>query len=98
MELGRLFNEGTVLCLGDRTPLGRVEEIFGPVTAPLYALRYTGSAGAPPVSAAAGAPVFSVEKYAAMLEPEVLQTQASLPSRRALRCVLVLVAGWCAPN
>lgn len=74
--MGRVFDEGTVLCLGDRTALGRVEEIFGPIQAPLYALRYTGSAGAPPDSAAAGAPVFTVDKYAAQLEPEVLQTQA----------------------
>ena len=74
MELGRVFDEGTVLCLGDRTALGRVEEVFGPITAPLYALRYTGAAGAPPAGAAAGAPVFTVDKYAAMLEPEVLQT------------------------
>lgn len=70
-----MFDEGTVLCLGDRRALGRVEEIFGPVSAPLYALRYTGSAGPPPESAAAGALVFTVEKYAAKLEAELLQAQ-----------------------
>lgn len=85
-----MFDEGTVLCLGDRTALGRVEEVFGPITAPLYALRYTGAAGAPPASAAAGEPVFTVDKYAAMLEPEVLQTtQVShgkvLPNSSTLR-------------
>lgn len=90
MELGRVFDEGTVLCLGDRTALGRVEEVFGPITAPLYALRYTGAAGAPPASAAAGEPVFTVDKYAAMLEPEVLQTtqvwlREVLPNSSTLR-------------
>ena len=77
MELGRVFDEGTVLCLGDRRALGRVEEVFGPVSAPLYALRYTGSAGPPPESAAVGALVFTVEKYAAKLEAELLQTQVA---------------------
>ncbi|KIY96765.1 hypothetical protein MNEG_11199 [Monoraphidium neglectum] len=32
--------EGSVLLLEDRCPVGRVEEVFGPVTQPLYAFRY----------------------------------------------------------
>jgi hypothetical protein len=32
----------SVLLLEDRTPIGCVEEVFGPVTMPLYALRYGG--------------------------------------------------------
>lgn len=36
----RALAEGTVLVLEDRTVLGVVEEVFGPVTAPLYAMRY----------------------------------------------------------
>lgn len=31
----------SVLLLEDKTPIGRVEEVFGPLTMPLYALRYT---------------------------------------------------------
>ena len=36
----RALNEGSFLVLEDRTIIGAVEDIFGPVQAPLYALRY----------------------------------------------------------
>jgi H/ACA ribonucleoprotein complex non-core subunit NAF1 len=36
----RALNEGSILVLEDRTIIGTVEDIFGPVQAPLYALRY----------------------------------------------------------
>ncbi len=29
----------SVICLEDRSPVGRIEEVFGPVMMPLYALR-----------------------------------------------------------
>jgi hypothetical protein len=38
----------SVLLLEDKTPLGRVEEVFGPLTQPLYALRYGGPQPPPP--------------------------------------------------
>jgi hypothetical protein len=38
----------SVLLLEDKTPVGRVEEVFGPLTLPLYALRYGGPSPAPP--------------------------------------------------
>ena len=47
----------SVLLLEDKTPLGRVEEVFGPLTMPLYALRY-GGPQPPPAALAAGARVF----------------------------------------
>lgn len=40
----RALNEGSALVLQDGTPIGVVEDIFGPVQAPLYALRYAGPA------------------------------------------------------
>ena len=43
-----MFDEGAVLVLaGSRAPLGRVEEVFGPVAAPLYALRCAAPGGLP---------------------------------------------------
>ena len=80
-ELGRVFGEGTVLCLEDRTPLGRVTEVFGPIQAPLYALRYSGSAGPLPGTVTAGAHVCAVEKYASALEAEAVQQQVGCSVR-----------------
>ena len=62
-----------MLCLEDRTPLGRVTEVFGPIQAPLYALRYSGNPGAPPDSVTPGAHVCAVAKYALALEPDIVQ-------------------------
>lgn len=73
-ELTRPLDEGSILCLEDRTVLGRVEEVFGPVKAPLYALRYAGK-GAIPQAVQAPAWVFSVEKYTEFVPPEALQPQ-----------------------
>lgn len=51
-EGGRVFDEGSVLVLAEgRVALGRVEEVFGPVAAPLYALRYAGPGELPPAAA-----------------------------------------------
>ncbi len=51
-EGGRVFDEGSVLVLAEgRAALGRVEEVFGPVAAPLYALRYAGPGELPPAAA-----------------------------------------------
>lgn len=38
-ELMRALDVGTVLCSESRVPYGRIEDIFGPVSRPLYALR-----------------------------------------------------------
>lgn len=46
-----MFDEGAVLVLAEgRAPLGRVEDVFGPVAAPLYALRYAGQGELPPAA------------------------------------------------
>ena len=42
-----LLDDGSTLCLADRRPFGAVEETFGPVTAPLYAVRRCQAAGEP---------------------------------------------------
>lgn len=41
LENGRAVVDGTVLCLANREPLGRVWEIFGPVRHPHYIVRTT---------------------------------------------------------
>ena len=81
-----MFSEGTVLCLEDRTPLGRVTELFGPVHAPLYALRYSGSAASVPATVAAGSHVCAVEKYASALEAEAVHKQVSFSPERSDFC------------
>lgn len=51
----------SVLLLEDKTPIGRVEEVFGPLTMPLYALRYAGPQP-PPAALATSARVFFTGK------------------------------------
>lgn len=53
--------EGSLLVLGSRAVVGRVEEVFGPVASPLYALRYAGPAPMPG-EVAPGAQLFSVDR------------------------------------
>eukprot|EP00959_Pyramimonas_sp_CCMP1952_P054398 1137535-Pyramimonas_sp.AAC.1 len=35
----KVLDEGSIICLPTRAPIGRVEEIFGPVSAPFYIVR-----------------------------------------------------------
>ncbi|KAK9825368.1 hypothetical protein WJX81_005599 [Elliptochloris bilobata] len=69
-EGGRVFDEGAVLVLADsRAPLGRVEEVFGPVTAPLYALRYA-PPGSLPKAATPGAQVSALARLSKEVCPQ----------------------------
>ncbi|EFN54041.1 hypothetical protein CHLNCDRAFT_136109 [Chlorella variabilis] len=70
----RALNEGCVLVLEDRSPIGCVEEIFGPVVSPLYALRY-GGAEPMPAALQPGATVYSVDRLADFVLPEQLRVQ-----------------------
>lgn len=69
-EGSRALAENSILCLEDRTPLGCIEDIFGPVKAPLYALRRCGAAAEAP---AVGVAVFAVTKHAQFVVPEKLK-------------------------
>ena len=53
------LDEGSVLCTETRALLGRIEDVLGPVTQPVYAVRYCG-AGALPGGLAARDRVFAV--------------------------------------
>ncbi|CAG9461949.1 unnamed protein product [Pedinophyceae sp. YPF-701] len=67
------LGEGSILVLSDtRTPLGRVEETFGPVAAPLYSLRLPQSDAAPPPH---GAAVSTVQRLAEYLLPAELYSK-----------------------
>ncbi|MEW5313563.1 MAG: hypothetical protein WDW38_005121 [Sanguina aurantia] len=81
-----VLSEGSVLVLGDRTPVGRVEEVFGPVATPFYALRYAGAAGsAIPASIAPGSPMFSVLKFSTFISPDELVTSSTAAPARPIK-------------
>lgn len=76
----RALNEGSFLVLEDRTMIGAVEDIFGPVQAPLYALRYNpggggGTNAALPAELAPEAKVYSVDKLAQFVAEESLRVK-----------------------
>ncbi|KFM25837.1 SKP1-like protein 12 [Auxenochlorella protothecoides] len=62
---------GTWLVLADRSPLGVVEDVFGPVLSPLYALRAGGEGCG--TGAGPGDPVFSVDRLAEVVPTEELR-------------------------
>jgi rRNA processing protein Gar1 len=66
-----------VLLLQDKTPIGRIEEVFGPVTEPLYAMRYAGPQP-PPEGLARDARVFFTDALAQLVEDDVYTTGAAL--------------------
>lgn len=82
----------SVLLLQDKTPIGRIEEVFGPVTEPLYALRYAGPQP-PPADLAKDARVFFTDALAQLVEDDVYTTggfdlvQVGVEERR-------LACGW----
>lgn len=63
---------GSALCTADRVPLGRVEDIFGPVNAPLYVLRFSGD-GEQPASLQPGVEVFAVPSMMQLVEQAALE-------------------------
>jgi len=71
------LGEGSVMVLTEqRAAIGRVEEVFGQVGAPVYAFRALpgGDGGAPPAPAA-GAAVSTVRRTARFLVPESLYSK-----------------------
>ena len=91
-ENGRALSEGTVLCSEDRIPIGRIEDIFGPVMCPLYLLRWAGQ-GDTPASLVAGAHLFTTQKLAEFLLPEQLYTKVRyhFASTCCLYCLLLFI-------
>jgi len=65
------YADGSVFCLEDRTVLGRVEDVFGPVASPFYSLR----CAEVPAAATPGRPVLCVLQHSAVLDPQSLHTK-----------------------
>ncbi|KAJ8607855.1 hypothetical protein CTAYLR_008886 [Chrysophaeum taylorii] len=65
LENGKALVEGIVLCLGDRSPLGRIWEVFGPVRHPHYVVRTSSAA-----SLDLGTLVFAPQTEAAFVDAE----------------------------
>ena len=57
----------SLLCTSRRKPIGRVDDIFGPVDGPLYLVQYCGK-GAVLDNMKESDPAFSVAKYSTYLE------------------------------
>lgn len=76
VENSPALNVGSVFCTQDRALLGRVEDVFGPVTNPMYAVRYCGTS-ALPTDLAAAAQVYAVAGRCQPLD----YTTAAVPAR-----------------
>lgn len=72
LKLSRFVDESSVLCTQDAHPLGRVEEVFGPIDEPLYSFRYA-CGKALPESLTPGSSIMSVEKLSTYITPETVQ-------------------------
>lgn len=70
-ENGRAVSEGTPLCLGDRAPVGRVEDVFGQVMEPLYSLRYA-CGPSMPSELTQGAELYCVQRLTEYILPQEL--------------------------
>ena len=63
---GRLLEDGSILFLPDRRPLGKVEDIFGPIESPMY-ITLCHSSGEALKSVAPGAEICFVERLSTII-------------------------------
>lgn len=63
-----------MVCLEDRTPLGRIDDVFGPTDGPRYMFRYSAEQEPPPVLAP-GDKIFCVVKYAKTVDERTLHEE-----------------------
>ncbi|CAI5721574.1 unnamed protein product [Hyaloperonospora brassicae] len=71
-----LLDEGSVLCLEDRTVLGCVDEVFGPVLMPMYLVRYE-TAAKMPEKATKDATVYYATEHTTYLDPETIKDKGT---------------------
>ncbi|TDH73348.1 hypothetical protein CCR75_006938 [Bremia lactucae] len=64
-----LLNEGSVLCLEDRTVLGCIDEVFGPVMMPMYLIRFA-STFKIPKNARVNSTVYYATEHTTYIVPE----------------------------
>ena len=72
------FDNGSVLCLEDRTVLGRVTDVFGPIESPFYSVQGTSEV---PAAVQAGAPVMAVAGHSERLLPDAVRAQEGAEGR-----------------
>ncbi|KAG7396824.1 H/ACA ribonucleoprotein complex non-core subunit naf1 [Phytophthora boehmeriae] len=70
------LEDGSVLCLEDRTVLGCVDEIFGPVLMPMYLVRYENAAKMPQ-KATINAAVYYPTEHATYIVPEDIKDKGT---------------------
>lgn len=71
------FQLGTWLVLEDRTPLGAVEEVFGPVLTPMYAVQAPPTL---PAGAVAGTAVYGVDRLSTVVPTDELRAMGFNPA------------------
>nr|CCA24591.1 H/ACA ribonucleoprotein complex noncore subunit NAF1 putative [Albugo laibachii Nc14] len=81
MAQSQPLNEGSVVCLQDRTILGCIDEIFGPVIRPMYLVRFA-SLDQIPEHVAVGMPVSYSTDQAEFIKPSTLHVKGSDASNR----------------
>ncbi|GMF22153.1 unnamed protein product [Phytophthora fragariaefolia] len=70
------LDEGSVLCLEDRTVVGCVDEVFGPVLMPMYLVRFENAAKMPE-SAAANVAVYYATEHTTYIVPENIKDKGT---------------------
>lgn len=75
------LNEGSIVCLQDRTILGCIDEIFGPVVRPMYLVRFA-SLDQIPQHITVGMPIYFSTEQAKFILPSTLHVKGSDASNR----------------
>lgn len=70
------LDEGSVLCLEDRTVIGAVDEVFGPVQMPLYLVRFQ-TADKIPAQAKNGVSIYYATEHTTYIVPEQIKDKGT---------------------
>lgn len=68
---------GNVLCFEDRTPVGVVDEVFGPVEEPMYSVRFASREDMEACGAEAGRTVFFPQSRSSFVLPERIRNRGT---------------------
>ncbi|KAF0720268.1 Aste57867_455 [Aphanomyces stellatus] len=79
------LDEGSVLCLTNRVVLGCVDEVFGPVSLPLYLIRFE-TVAEMPQAAQMQADVFYATEHATYVEADKCRVKGSDASNFGTKC------------
>jgi H/ACA ribonucleoprotein complex non-core subunit NAF1 len=74
---GRTADEGSMLCFEDRTVIGRIDEVFGPVPRPLYTVRFAPGCALDPARFAKGAKVLLAVRDAQFVAVDQIRAKGS---------------------